>query len=92
MHGMIMVIYSAHALFLAASALSHSASCRRPRHGFPYVNMLSYWIYLLAGWSWWLASSRLAGPQAAGWTLYPPQSILSGTPGHEWGIILMLPL
>ncbi|MGR3291072.1 MAG: cbb3-type cytochrome c oxidase subunit I, partial [Paracoccaceae bacterium] len=25
-----------------------------------------------------------------GWTLYPPQAILSGTPGHEWGIVLML--
>ena len=30
------------------------------------------------------------GPTGAGWTLYPPQSILPGTPGHDWGIILML--
>jgi cytochrome c oxidase subunit 1 len=30
------------------------------------------------------------GPTGAGWTLYPPQAILSGTPGHEWGIIVML--
>jgi cytochrome c oxidase subunit 1 len=31
------------------------------------------------------------GPTGAGWTLYPPQAILSGTPGgQDWGIILML--
>ena len=30
------------------------------------------------------------GPTGAGWTLYPPQAILAGTPGSSWGIILML--
>ena len=30
------------------------------------------------------------GPTGAGWTLYPPQAILGGTPGQESGIILML--
>jgi cytochrome c oxidase subunit 1 len=30
------------------------------------------------------------GPTGAGWTLYPPQAILSGTPGADGGIILML--
>ena len=30
------------------------------------------------------------GPTGAGWTLYPPQAILEGTPGYDWGIILML--
>jgi cytochrome c oxidase subunit 1 len=30
------------------------------------------------------------GPTGAGWTLYPPQAILPGTPGYDWGIILML--
>ena len=30
------------------------------------------------------------GPTGAGWTLYPPQAILSSTPGQEWGIVLML--
>src|SRR5207302_10306692 len=30
------------------------------------------------------------GPTGAGWTLYPPQAILSGTPGQDWGIIFML--
>jgi cytochrome c oxidase subunit 1 len=30
------------------------------------------------------------GPTGAGWTLYPPQAIAGGTPGVDWGIILML--
>jgi cytochrome c oxidase subunit 1 len=30
------------------------------------------------------------GPTGAGWTLYPPQAILDGTPGSSGGIILML--
>ncbi|MGY9106657.1 MAG: cbb3-type cytochrome c oxidase subunit I, partial [Alphaproteobacteria bacterium] len=30
------------------------------------------------------------GPTGAGWTLYPPQSVLPGTPGINGGIILML--
>jgi len=30
------------------------------------------------------------GPTGAGWTLYPPQSILPGTPGTDLGIVLMI--
>jgi cytochrome c oxidase subunit 1 len=30
------------------------------------------------------------GPTGSGWTLYPPQTILPGTPGADWGILLML--
>src|SRR6516164_6094144 len=30
------------------------------------------------------------GPTGAGWTLYPPQTVLEGTPGADWGIVLML--
>jgi cytochrome c oxidase subunit 1 len=30
------------------------------------------------------------GPTGAGWTLYPPQAILAGTPGQSYGIIFML--
>src|SRR5437762_13070563 len=57
---------------------------------FTYVNMLSYWVYLLAVVV--LASTFFVpgGPTGAGWTLYPPQAILSGTPGQDGGIILML--
>ncbi len=57
---------------------------------FPFVNMLSYWVYLLSVIV--LVSSLFVpgGPTGGGWTLYPPQSITQGTPGASWGIILMM--
>ena len=57
---------------------------------FPYVNMLSYWVYLLAVLLLVASFFVPGGPTGAGWTLYPPQAILDGTPGAHWGIILML--
>ena len=52
--------------------------------------MLSYWIYLLAVLVLVASFFVPGGPTGAGWTLYPPQAILPGTPGTRWGIILML--
>ena len=57
---------------------------------FPYVNMVSYWVYLLAVLLLVASFFVPGGPTGAGWTLYPPQAILDGTPGAHWGIILML--
>jgi cytochrome c oxidase subunit 1 len=57
---------------------------------FPYVNMLSYWVYLGAVLVLVASFFVPGGPTGAGWTLYPPQAILSTTPGSELGIILML--
>src|SRR5262249_29726868 len=57
---------------------------------FPYVNMISYWVYLLAVLVLVASFFMPGGPTGAGWTLYPPQAILSGTPGQDSGIILML--
>ncbi|NIU60489.1 MAG: cytochrome c oxidase subunit I, partial [Pseudomonas stutzeri] len=57
---------------------------------FPYVNMLSYWVYLLAVLILVASFFVPGGPTGAGWTLYPPQAILDGTPGASWGILLML--
>jgi len=92
MHGMIMVIYLLTALFLGGFGNYLIPLMVGARDMvFPYVNMLSYWIYLLAVLV--LVSSFFApgGPTGAGWTLYPPQAITSGTPGgSSWGIILML--
>ena len=91
MHGMIMVIYLLTALFLGGFGNYLIPLMVGARDMvFPYVNMLSYWIYLLAVLV--LASTFFVpgGPTGAGWTLYPPQAILSGTPGQDWGIILML--
>jgi len=91
MHGMIMVIYLLTALFLGGFGNYLIPLMVGARDMvFPYANMLSYWIYLLAVLV--LTSSFFVpgGATGAGWTLYPPQAILSGTPGQEWGIVLML--
>src|ERR1700752_3520246 len=91
MHGMIMVIYLLTALFLGGFGNYLIPLMVGARDMvFPYVNMLSYWVYLLAVLV--LVASFVApgGPTGAGWTLYPPQAILSGTPGQDWGIVLML--
>ncbi|MEZ5891339.1 MAG: cytochrome c oxidase subunit I [Xanthobacteraceae bacterium] len=91
MHGMIMVVYLLTALFLGGFGNYLIPLMVGARDMvFPFVNMLSYWIYLLAVVV--LAASFFLpqGPTGAGWTLYPPQVILSGTPGETGGIILML--
>src|SRR5229473_1153894 len=91
MHGMIMVIYLLTALFLGGFGNYLIPLMVGARDMvFPYVNMLSYWVYLLAVLVLVASFSMPGGPTGAGWTLYPPQAILSGTPGHQWGIILML--
>jgi cytochrome c oxidase subunit 1 len=91
MHGMIMVIYLLTALFLGGFGNYLIPLMVGARDMvFPYVNMLSYWIYLLAVVVLVAGFFAPGGPTGAGWTLYPPQAILSGTPGQETGIILML--
>ena len=91
MHGMIMVIYLLTALFLGGFGNYLIPLMVGARDMvFPYVNMLSYWIYLLAVLVLVVGFFVPGGPTGAGWTLYPPQAILSGTPGREWGIIFML--
>jgi cytochrome c oxidase subunit 1 len=91
MHGMIMVIYLLTALFLGGFGNYLIPLMVGARDMvFPYVNMLSYWIYLLAVLVLVASYFVPGGPTGAGWTLYPPQAILSGTPGTEWGIVLML--
>ena len=54
------------------------------------MNMLSYWFYLVSVIILVASYFVPGGPTGAGWTLYPPQSILQGTPGTDWGIVLML--
>ncbi len=91
MHGMIMVIYLLTALFLGGFGNYLIPLMLGARDMvFPYVNMLSYWVYLLAVLVLVAGFFAPGGPTGAGWTLYPPQAILSGTPGRDWGIILML--
>lgn len=91
MHGMIMVIYLLTAIFLGGFGNFLIPLMVGARDMvFPFVNMLSYWAYLLSVLV--LLASLLVpgGPTGAGWTLYPPQAILPGTPGAGVGIVLML--
>src|SRR6184192_1757084 len=91
MHGMIMIIYLLTALLLGGFGNYLIPLMVGARDMvFPFVNMLSYWVYLLAVLVLASAFFVPGGPTGAGWTLYPPQAILSGTPGQDWGIILML--
>jgi len=91
MHGMIMVIYLLTALFLGGFGNYLIPLMIGARDMvFPYLNMLSYWTYLLAVIVLLSSFFVPGGPTGAGWTLYPPQAILPGTPGTDWGIVLML--
>src|SRR5258706_1089221 len=91
MHGMIMVIYLLTALFLGGFGNYLIPLMVGARDMvFPYVNMVSYWVYLFAVLLLVASFFVPGGSTGAGWTLYPPQAILPGTPGANWGIILML--
>ena len=91
MHGMIMVVYLLTALFLGAFGNYLIPLMVGARDMvFPYLNMVSYWTYLIAVLVLFVSFFTPGGPTGAGWTLYPPQAILGGTPGQESGIILML--
>src|SRR5260370_1181398 len=91
MHGMIMVIYLLTALFLGGFGNYLIPLMVGARDMvFPYVNMLSYWVYQLAVLVLVAGFFMPGGTTSADWTLYPPQAILSGTPGPASGITLML--
>lgn len=91
MHGMIMVIYLLTALLLGGFGNYLIPLMVGARDMvFPFLNMLSYWTYLLSVIILMASFFVPGGPTGAGWTLYPPQAILDGTPGADWGIVLML--
>ena len=91
MHGMIMVIYLLTA-FLLGSFGNYLVPLMLGARDmvFPFVNMISYHVYLLSVVILMASFFVPGGPTGAGWTLYPPQAILTGTPGADWGIITML--
>ncbi len=88
-HGMIMVVYLLTALLLGGFGNYLIPLMIGARDmAFPFLNMLSYWTYLI---SVILLFVGLWDATGAGWTLYPPQSALPGaSPGAEWGIRFML--
>lgn len=90
-HGMIMVVYLLTALLLGGFGNYLIPLMIGARDMvFPFVNMLSYWVYLLSVIVLAISFLVPGGPTGAGWTLYPPQAITEGTPGYQWGIVTML--
>ncbi|MBL4867137.1 MAG: cbb3-type cytochrome c oxidase subunit I [Pseudomonadales bacterium] len=91
MHGMIMVIYLLTALFLGGFGNYLIPLMIGSRDMvFPFLNMLSFWFYFLSVLVLMSSFFVPGGPTGAGWTLYPPATILPGTPGSDMGIVLML--
>jgi len=90
MHGMIMVIYLLTALFLGGFGNYLIPLMVGARDMvFPYVNMLKLLGLPVRAVLLWRRVLRAGRATGAGWTLYPPQAILDGTPGAHAGIILM---
>ena len=90
-HGMIMVIYLLTALFLGGFGNYLIPLQLGSRDMvFPFMNMLSVWVYALSVLILIASFFVPGGATGAGWTLYPPQAISPGTPGVDLGIILML--
>ena len=86
MHGMIMVIYLLTALFLGGFGnYLIPLMCGARDMVFPYMNMLSFWVYLLSVIVLLASFFVSGGPTGGGWTLYPPQTVLEGTPGPRLG-------
>ncbi len=91
MHGMIMVVFMLTAFFLGGFGnLLIPLMCGARDMAFPYMNMLSFWVYLLSVIVLCASFFVPEGATGAGWTLYPPQAITEGSAGAGWGIILML--
>ncbi len=91
-HGMIMIVYLLTAILLGGFGNYLIPLMIGARDmAFPFLNMLSYWVYLLSVIVLIAAFLVPGGPTGAGWTLYPPLSALpNAAPGSGWGIKLML--
>ncbi|MGH8578681.1 MAG: cbb3-type cytochrome c oxidase subunit I, partial [Gammaproteobacteria bacterium] len=77
MHGMIMIVYLLTALLLGGFGNYLIPLMVGARDMvFPFVNMLSYWVFLISVLVLMASFFVPGGPSGAGWTLYPPQAIL----------------
>ena len=78
MHGMIMVVYFLTALFLGGFGNYLIPLMVGARDMvFPYVKMISFWMFFIAVAVLMASFFVPGGPTGAGWTLYPPQAILA---------------
>ena len=91
MHGMIMVIFLLTALFLGGFGnYLIPLDDRLAGHGVPVHEHAELLGLSVVGHHSPASFFVPGGPTGAGWTLYPPQAILPGTPGADLGIVLMI--
>src|SRR2546428_9940395 len=84
-HGMIMVIYLLTALFLGGFGNYLIPLMVGARDMvFPYVNMVSYWVYLFAVLLLVASFFVTGGPPGAGWDPFLPPRGPPGAPRPEW--------
>jgi cytochrome c oxidase subunit I len=58
-----------------------------PDMAFPKLNALSYWLFLFGGWVLLFSFFASGGAAQAGWTSYPPLSVLSSGNGQDLWIL-----
>jgi cytochrome c oxidase subunit 1 len=87
MHGTIMVFF-----FISYVLVSGFGNYLIPLQvgardmAYPFLNMLSYWVALLAAVVMLASFFVTGGAAAAGWTAYPPLSaVQTAVPGSAWG-------
>jgi len=60
-----------------------------PVAAFPRLNRFGFWLYFLGGLVWLFSFLLPGGAASAGWTSYPPLSILA-SPGQTWWLVGLL--
>jgi len=92
MHGTIMIFF-----FITAAGTGGFSNFLIPLQigardmAFPFVNMLSYWVYLAACIVLVASFFVPGGPAGGGWTMYPPlSSTKEALMGSGWGATLWL--
>ncbi len=92
MHGTIMVFFFQTAILLGGFGnflIPLQIGARDM--AFPFLNALSYWVFLASCVLILLGFAVEGGAAAAGWTVYPPLSALKeAMPGSGWGMTLWL--
>lgn len=92
MHGTLMIFFFLTAIFLGGFGnLLIPLQCGARDMAFPFVNMLSYWVFLVSCILMVISLFVTGGAAAAGWTAYPPLSaVAKAVPGSGLGQTLWL--
>jgi cytochrome c oxidase subunit 1 len=89
MHGLTMILLFVAPMGLGLANYFVPLQVGAPDMAFPRLNMLSYWLFLGGGITFYLSFVAPHGAPATGWTLYPPLSDIRGSPGPGVDMVLM---